>query len=145
MYRHILVGLNQSGVAHRALGRAIELATRFGADLTALTVVPALPPQTAYAAGLGSEALRTLKDDEQSFFIELLEMARREAAQHRIKINTALSDGSVVVSLIEAVQKNQVDLLVLGIHHEHGLLGFLSDNTTHKLAQRATCDILGVH
>ncbi|MGA3046901.1 MAG: universal stress protein [Terracidiphilus sp.] len=145
VYRHILVGLSQSNTAHRALRRAIELASYLDASLTAVAVVPALPPQAAYAVGLGSDALRTLKGDEQSFFIELLELAQREAAQHAIRIETALSEGPVVVSLIEAVQKNQVDLLVLGIHHDKGLLEWLYGNTTHELAQRAICDILGVH
>lgn len=145
MYRHILIGLNQSHSAHRALLRAIDLATQFDATLTAMAVVPAPPPLAAYAAALGSEALQIMKGDEQNCFVELLESARREAAQHAVEIGTILSDGPVVASLTEAVQKNHIDLLVLGIHSQQGLLGWLSSSTAHELAQRAVCDVLEVH
>ncbi len=145
MYRHILIGLNQSEAAHRALRQAIHLAARFNATLTAVAVTPALPPYTAYAAALSSEAIQIMENDQQALFAELLETARREAAQNDIAIETVLISGSVVVSLFEVVRKNHIDLLVLGIQPDHNLLGWRSGNIAHKLAQRATCDVLGVH
>ena len=144
LYRHILIGLNQSDSAHRALLRAINLAAEFDATLTAMTVVQALPPHAAYVAVLSSEAVQIMKDDEQNSFVELLERARREAAQHALKIETILSDGPVVVSLVEAVRKNHIDLLVLGIHPKQGMLGWLTPSTAHELAQEVACDVLGV-
>lgn len=75
----------------------------------------------------------------------LLEMARREAIQHDIEIETVLGDGSVMVSLSDAVKMNHIDLLVLGIHPDRGLPGWLSSSTAHELAVNATCDVLGVH
>jgi nucleotide-binding universal stress UspA family protein len=145
VYRHILIGLNQSDSARRALLRAIHLAAEFDATLTAMTVVQAPPPYAAYAAVLSSEALQMTKADEQDSLVQLLESAQREAAQHAIKIKTILSGGPVVASLIEAVRKNHIDLLVLGIHAEHGLFGWLTASTAHELALKAACDILGVH
>ena len=144
MYRHILIGLNQSDSAQRALLRAINLAAQFNATLTVMTVVQPPPPYAAYAAVLSSEALQMIKGDEQDSLIQLLESAQREASHHAIEIRTILSGGSVVVSLVEAVRKNRIDLLVLGIHPEQGLLGSLTASTAHELAQRAACDVLGV-
>ena len=86
-----------------------------------------------------------MEDDQQASFAELLETARREARQHDIEIETVLSSGPVTDSLFEAVRVNHIDLLVLGIHLDHGLAGWLSSNTAHELAVRATCDVLGVH
>jgi nucleotide-binding universal stress UspA family protein len=145
LYQHILIGLDKSDSAHRALLRAIDLAVQFDATLTAMTVVPAPPPYAAYAAALSSEALKMIKDDEQNSLVQLFQSAQREAARHALKIGTILSGGPVVVSLIEAVRKRHIDLLVLGIHPEQGLLGWLTASTAHELALRATCDILGVH
>jgi nucleotide-binding universal stress UspA family protein len=76
--------------------------------------------------------------------LQLFQDAQREAAHHDIKIKTILSEGPVVASLVEALQKHYIDLLVLGIHPVRGLLGGLIASTTHELALRAACDILGV-
>jgi universal stress protein A len=145
LYRHILVGLNQSKSAHRALLRAIELATQFDATLTAMTVVEAPLPYAAYAAALSSGAVQIMKNDQADSSAHLLQNAQQEAAQHAVNVETILSGGPVVVSLVEAVRKKHIDLLVLGIHPEHGLSGWLTASTAHELAQKASCDVLGVH
>jgi nucleotide-binding universal stress UspA family protein len=144
MYRNILIGLNHSDSARRALLRAIDLAAEFNATLTAITVVQALPPYAAYAAVSSSEALQMMKRDEQDSLTGLLENAQREAARHDIEIKAILSGGPVVATVVEAVRRNDIDLLVLGIHPEQGLLGWLTASTAHELAQKATCDLLGV-
>ena len=145
MYSHILIGLNQSAAAHRALRQAIRLAATFNATLTAVAVTPSLPLYAAYATALGPEARQIMEDDQQESFAELLEMARREARQHDIEIETVLSSGPVTDSLFEAVRDKHIDLLVLGIHFDHGLTGLLSSSTAHELAEKAACDVLGVH
>jgi nucleotide-binding universal stress UspA family protein len=145
LYSHILIGLNHSDAAQRALRRAIHLAAGFNATLTVVAVIPALPSYTAFTAALGPEAIQTMQSNQQELFADLLEKARKEATQQAIKIQTALISGSAVVSLIDAVRMNHVDLLVLGIHPEHDLLGWMSGNTAHKLALGVPCDVLGVH
>ena len=145
MYSHILIGLNQSPAAHRALRQAIRLAATFNATLTAVAVTPSLPLYAGYATALGPEARQIMEDDQQASSAELLEMARREARQHDIEIETVLRGGPVTDSLFEAVRTNDIDLLVLGIHPGHGLPGFLSNGIAHELAEGARCDVLGVH
>jgi nucleotide-binding universal stress UspA family protein len=145
LYSHILVGLNQSAAAHRALQRAIGLAARFNATLTAVAVKPSLPLYAAYAAALSPEACQIMENDQQALFVDLLEMARREAIQHDIEIETVLSNGSATMSLFEAMRMNYIDLLVLGIHPDHNMPGWLSGSIAHELAEKATCDVLGVH
>ncbi|HUN86645.1 MAG TPA: universal stress protein [Terracidiphilus sp.] len=145
MYSHILIGLNESAAALRALRQAIRLAATFNATLTAVAVTPSLPLYAAFATVLGGEARQIIEDDQQASLAGLLEIARREARQHDIEIETVLSSGPVIDSLFEAVRTNHIDLLVLGIHPGHGLPGFLSSGTAHELAEGAQCDVLGVH
>jgi nucleotide-binding universal stress UspA family protein len=145
LYRHILIGLNQSAAAHRALQRAIQLAVRFDATLTAVAVTPPLPVHAAYAAAWDPEARQVLEGDQQASYAGLLERARGEAIRQDIQIETVLSSGPVLDSLFEAVRMNHIDLLVLGIPPDHEWLGWLSGSTAHELAVGAPCDILGVH
>jgi len=145
LYSHILIGLNESAAALRALRQAIRLAATFNATLTAVAVTPTLPLYAAFATALGGEARQVIEDDQQASFADLLEMARREARQHEVEIETVLSNGPVSDSLFEAVRTNHIDLLVLGIHRDHDLPGWLSSRTAHELAEGARCDVLGVH
>jgi universal stress protein A len=145
LYSHILIGLNQSAAAHRALRKAIRLAAKFNATLTAMAVTPSLPLYAAYATAISPEALQMMESDQQASFADLLQQARQEARKHDIEIETILGDGPVTVSLFDAVRMNHVDLLVLGIHPDHGFRGWLSSSTAHALAEGATCDVLGVH
>jgi nucleotide-binding universal stress UspA family protein len=145
LYSHILIGLNESPAAHRALRQAIRLAATFNATLTAMSVTPSLPFYAAYATGSGPDARQIMEGDQRASFASLLEMARREARQHNIEIETIQSSGSVAASLFEAVRMKHIDLLVLGIHADHDLPGWLSSGTAHELAVKATCDVLGVH
>ena len=145
MYSHILIGLNQSATARRALHQAIRLAAMFNASLTVVAVTPPLPLYAAYATALSAEARQIMESDEEASFAELLETARREALPYKIKIETVLSSGSVTGSLIETVRMNHIDLLVLGIPPNHDWPGWRSSSTAHELAESAPCDVLGVH
>ena len=145
MYSHILIGLNRSDAALRALRQAIRLAATFNATLTAVAVTPSLPLYAAFAAALGGEAHQIIEGDQQASLADLFEMARGEACQHDIEIKTVLSGGPVADSLFEAIRANRIDLFVLGIQPGHGLPGFLSGGTAHELAEGARCDVLGVH
>jgi len=145
LYSHILIALNQSPAAQRALQQAIRLAAALHATLTAVAVSPSLPFYAEYAAALNPESRQTLEIDQQASCAELLEMARREGRDHDIEIETILSSGSIQGSLMEAVRKKNIDLIVLGIHRDHDLPEWLSSSTAHELAEGAPCDVLGVH
>jgi nucleotide-binding universal stress UspA family protein len=145
LYSHILIGLNQSAASHRALQRAIRLAALFKATLTAVAVTPSLPLYAGYATASGPEARQIMESDEQASSAKLLEMAQREARQHDIEMETILGSGSVTVALFEAVRGKHIDLMVLGVHPDHDLSGWLARSTAHEIAEGVPCDVLGVH
>ena len=48
-------------------------------------------------------------------------------------------------AIVECVQRNQSDLLVLGLHRHSLLFSRLWNHTTHDLSQQLSSSILGVH
>ncbi len=86
-----------------------------------------------------------MENDQQALFAGLLERARGEARRHDVEIETVLSIGPVTSSLFEEVRMKKIDRPVLGIQPGHGLPGWLAGSTAHDLAERAPCDVLGVH
>jgi len=50
-----------------------------------------------------------------------------------------------VEAIVECMQRNQSDLLVLGLHRHSLLLGRMWNHTTYDLVQQLSGSILGVH
>jgi hypothetical protein len=48
-----------------------------------------------------------------------------------------------VQAIVECMQRNQSDLLVLGLHRHSSLFSRLWNHTTHDLSQQMTSSILG--
>ena len=48
-------------------------------------------------------------------------------------------------AIVECMERNQSDLLVVGLHRHWLLSSRLWNHTTHDLAQQLSSNILGVH
>jgi nucleotide-binding universal stress UspA family protein len=100
-----------------------------------------LPPYTGYIdaqvpGGLGSYVSRLLTTTETC------RPARAAAPQEGVILTTELVEGDEMQSIVECVQRNQSDLLVLGLHRHSLLFGRLWNHTTHDLSQQLTSSIL---
>jgi hypothetical protein len=71
----------------------------------------------------------------------------RQAAQmvEGVSLAAELVEGDEVRAIMECLQRNQSDLLVLGLHRHSLLFGRLWNHTTHDLVQQLGSSILGVH
>lgn len=62
-----------------------------------------------------------------------------------VSLTAELVEGDEVQAIMECVQRNQSDLLVLGLHRHSLLFSRLWNHTTHDLVQQLSSSILGVH
>jgi nucleotide-binding universal stress UspA family protein len=109
VFRNLLVAIDGSAVAQRALQHAIELADALHARLTIVAVVPELPP-FALAAGVDTTALRTAADDE-------VERRLREAVDRvpeSVSVTSVLRHGSPAREILAVARAGQHDLLIMG-------------------------------
>jgi len=86
-----------------------------------------------------------LRQQVADYHRDLLMRARQAAQQEGIVLTTELVAGDEVQAIIECAQRNQSDLLVLGLHRHSLLFSRLWNHTTHDLAQQLSSSILGVH
>lgn len=109
MFRNILVAIDSSPTAQRALSEAIDLSRALNASLTIMCVAPEVP---AYAYRAGVDA-KKLEDEAQAQTEELLREAA-EAVPQDLQVTTLLKHGHAGERIVEQVTEGDHDLLVMG-------------------------------
>ena len=134
----ILCPVDFSDPSRRALHYAAALASREGAVLHVLYVVPAAIPLPVPILML---AARPALGDVQAGAAEALDAFVAGAALPWRPI-TIVRDGPPVDAILDCAAEIAADLIVLGAHGHRGL-GLLGiGSTTHAVVCRATCPVL---
>jgi nucleotide-binding universal stress UspA family protein len=116
----------------------IHLAKSLNAELKAVSVQENLPP---YAGYIDAEVPGGAAD----YYRDLQARAQQAAEREGVNLTTELVEGDEVEAIVECVQRNQSDLLVLGLHRHSLLLSRMWNHTGYDLVQRLSGSILGVH
>jgi nucleotide-binding universal stress UspA family protein len=138
MFQRIIVGVDGSEGAGRALDRALELAELTGGTLHAVAVEEHLP---AYAATVGEvdEELRF----ESSYFRRVEAEALRRAGARQVALTFEVVRGHAAEQLSRCARELGADLLVVG-HAGHARLRHLLGSTADRVVEHAPCPVLVV-
>lgn len=137
MIEKILVPIDGSEHANRALEFALDLAQKYSAEILMLTVVqygPFLPEvaTTSYYEQIDAYHKKILSD--------ALEKAKK--AIPNLNVSTKLEEGYPADKIIEAAKEGKFDIIVMGRrgqgHLRHTLLGSVSD----RVADNSPCALL---
>jgi nucleotide-binding universal stress UspA family protein len=132
MFRNILVAIDGSPDADRALGHAIEIAECGNALLTIFSAVPA-PPAMAYATP-GAAALADIGDKAREE-TEAIVRAALERVPDSVGVRTIVTDSPPRPALIEEIEAGNHDLIVMGSRGRgavrSALLGSVSSHVLH--------------
>lgn len=140
MFRNLLVAIDGSSVAQRALQHAIELAEALHARLTIVAVVPELPT-FALAAGVDTTALRKAADDE-------VERRLREAVDRvpdSVSVTTVLRHGPAAKEILAVSREGQHDLLIMGSRGRGRLASNMLGSVAADVHFGTTLPLLVVH
>jgi nucleotide-binding universal stress UspA family protein len=109
MYRNILVAIDSSEIAARALADAAELALALNARLTIISVAPDLPP-VAYRAGIDIKALEAEVQAE----VDALMHQAVDSLPEGLPVTTVLRHGNPGAEIVGQIERGQHDLVVMG-------------------------------
>jgi nucleotide-binding universal stress UspA family protein len=137
--KKILVAHDGSKLSDKALKKGVEIAVRFGASLTVLSVIPDL-------------YLTELSDLDRQRIVEALteetknamEKIRISLSGKPIETKTIIRQGYAAEKILETAQKMKVDLMVVGSHGRHGARKFLLGSVSSKVVDCAACPVLVV-
>lgn len=153
MLKHILVPLDQSGLAETALDYAAQLV---GAEsqITLLTVI--VPPdlslgtfygptesmlQTVMDTGAGDESLeRRIRVQAEDYLRAVSKRLSSTGAQINLQVQVG-QDAEVIVETAEALG---VDAIVMATHGRSGISRWLLGSVTQKVISAAPCPVFVV-
>lgn len=132
----ILVGLDGSKNAFKALEEGIRLAQFYKAELHTISVeeIPRFPETIA--------EIEEEKNYEDSVFKKYIEKAQEMAAVHNCKIEPHISAGHEVKRIIEFIKKNRIDLLIVGFVGVSAIYDRMMGSTSSSLVRMAPCSVL---
>lgn len=140
--RRVTVAADGSPIAREALGYAIDLAQKYGAELTILTIAPLVP---LYVASSEPWVPATSADTDTAYYRKFLDGAVGEAKAAGVGAQGLCVEGVVVDEILSQIEANPPDLLVIGSRGlsrgKRLLLGSVSTAILHA----AKCPVLVVH
>jgi nucleotide-binding universal stress UspA family protein len=131
----IVVGVDGSQNAQRALDWAILLAGRFGAEIVAVHAVGLLTNLGDSAPVPSHSHLEELRAKFESEWCASL---KASDVPHRLEC----LDGPPVRVLIDAARREQADVIVVGSRGEGGFSELLLGSTSHQVAEHSDRPVL---
>jgi nucleotide-binding universal stress UspA family protein len=136
MIEKILVAIDGSKNAYKALEYAIRLSMDYGAELLLLTVVPDFKPkcdeESAYQKMLTERAESYLDSAKEEV----------EESNQDIKFETEIVFGDPAEKIITIADKKQVDLIVLGSRGLSGVSRWVLGSVSDRVSDYAHCTVL---
>ncbi len=127
------------GSAHsgRALKKALEIAARFDAAVTVLSVIPEL------------YLVEVAESDRQKILASLTAEARKtldriQKTAKNVRLTTMIRQGEPATAILAAAKKVKADLIVTGSHGRHGAAKFLLGSVSSRIVDYAPCSVMVV-
>jgi nucleotide-binding universal stress UspA family protein len=137
-FTNVLVAVDGSEGAQKALDCALSICANVGAKLTALAVEGRLP---AYAGSLGE--VDEVKREKDEFFSHVLDEARTQADARGVALTTAVVPGHAAEVITHYARAHGHDLIVVG-HRGHFLGDYLLGSTADRVTHHAHCPVMVV-
>lgn len=149
MFKNILVAVDGSVHANRAIEYGATLARQFGAKLTLLHVMPRagshqVPDDLRHFARIEhvpSTEADILGSVADAIVVQAKDLAQSCGAQ---SIQTAIETGDATTNIIKYSTSHDIDTIVMGRRGLGDLAGLLLGSVSHKVAQQTKCACLTV-
>ena len=143
MIRSILVPLDGSGFADKALALASDLAAKYGASLELLHVITG---QNLGAMQHFAEIEHIDKTDvPRALADRLLDSAETKARTAGVTdVERIIRDGDPAQEVLDVARAGQVDVIVMGSRGLGVLKELMLGSVSHKVCQLATCATITV-
>ena len=143
MIRKILVPVDGSACAERALDFAIDLATKYSAEIQLLSVViPCfIPSQSMYL--VKSEAINDCIQQLETAFKGILSKANEKVKKEKpyLKVSTKLETGDPGEKIVETAKRGNFDIIVMG-RRGLGRAEYALGSVSSSVADNASCPVL---
>jgi nucleotide-binding universal stress UspA family protein len=147
MNERILVPLDGSTHAFKALGYACDLAQKYGSAVTLLHVVETRELLRGARRYLDAEDVDEppVQAYERKIADKVLEEAVRQAQEHGLKdVRKAVEHGNPVRVILRVAEHDKHDLIVMGTRGLSDMRGLAVGSVAHKVSHLAPCTVITV-
>ncbi len=138
MFQKILVAVDDSDHAHRAVTVASDLATHYHSSLCLLHAFPHI------ADHIGSPAYDRLVERATMRGRELLDEMCATIADS-VPVETQLIEGTPAAAILRVAQTEGFDLIVLGSRGHSHIASLLLGSVSSAVTQKAQCPVMVIH
>jgi nucleotide-binding universal stress UspA family protein len=137
--QHVLVPIDFSATADRALAYAIALAQQLQARLTLLHVLDLTPvTMDEMTPGMTATYLDDLETDAQ----HLLQASREQVQRAGLQGESLLVQGTPTQTIVDTAGERGVDLIIMGTHGRTGLAHVFLGSVAEHVIRQAPCPVL---
>jgi len=141
-FGRIAVTIDGSPNSEDALGEAIDLANRYGSELTILTVAPIVP---VYMPSGNSYMATPISQSDTAQYRALVDAAVKRAQNEGVSAVTGVcQEGVVVDEILAFLETHPVDLVVVGSRGLSATKRLLIGSVSSALVTHAPCPVLVV-
>lgn len=148
MFKKVLVGLDGSELAYKALEKACEICKNFDSEIYIVSVFR----HHSFIEGSlsmvrGAIEYENLDDILGKYAKEIVEDGKKIASNLGLeekKIKGHIRSGQVAKQILHFAKTNDIDLIVVGKQGQGDLTGYLLGGTSHKISGLSKCPVLVV-
>lgn len=147
MMKRILVPIDGSAHAFKALGFASEVAAKFGAEMLLLHVVssrelPETVRQFAQAEHIEGPPEYVY---EKVIAENILQKAKEQAREQGVEsVRTRIAEGDAAHMIVELARREHADAIIMGTRGLSDLRGMMVGSVAHKVCHLAGCTVITV-
>jgi len=147
LYKKLLLPTDGSEYSEKAGEHAIWIADKSFAEIIVLNVIDTyylgkLPPldlRNVLEENLWEEGKNAVKK-----FLEQLEKDQCDGFCKNVKLTTEIKKGKPAEEILKIIDKENIDLVVIGASGKHAITKFLEGSVTERVVRSAKCSVLVV-
>ena len=142
MFNKIVVPLDGSEYADRALEIAIDLAQKYSGSLILAHIVPTTSTLIASPEGASSEILMSLGGELEENGRKILEEGAKKAREAGLPVTTILEHGNISDHIISISEKEKAGLVIIGERGLGSVARIFLGSVANNVSRHASCPVL---
>ena len=145
MIKKMMVALDGSKPANRALDFALDLASKYSSEVLLLTVIqPIAIPYFIYEEMPTPIESDTYSKRLEEYYKKLLSKALEKVKKEKpkLKASSKIEEGRPADKIVQIATEEECDIIIMGSQGLSGVKELLLGSVSDRVADKATCPVL---